>query len=297
VKKKIQFNSEGITLVGNLCAPQNFDPSKKYYAIVTGGSLTSVKEQMAGTYAEKLAENGFIALAFDYRNYGESDGQPRQFEDPALKLIDLESAVTYLLSLPYVQAVAALGVCTSGGNVAYLAAADERIKAAVIVAAHLADASILDALYGSMGKNVAVLRKAGAEAKKQYQLTGENKMIPAYSIDDPNASHVGSFLEYYHNPNRGGGVKEWKNQFAVMGWETWLDFDPVNKAPNISIPFMVIHSDKCALPGNARKFYDNLKGKKELVWDDYDHTDHYDQPDAVNLAIGKATEFFLRNLN
>ena len=82
-----------------------------------------------------------------------------------------------------------------------------------------------------------------------------------------------------------------------MGWETWLDFDPVSKASNISIPFMVIHSDKCALPGNARKFYDNLKGKKELVWDDYDHTDHYDQPEAVNLAIGKATEFFLHNLN
>jgi len=296
IKEKVQFKSDGLVLVGNLCKPQDFNPSEKYSAIVTGGSLTSVKEQMAGTYAEKLAAKGFLALAFDYRNYGESEGQPRQFEDPALKLKDLESAVTCLLSLPYVQSVGALGVCTSGGNVAYLAADDKRIKAAVIVAAHLADASILAALYGSMGKDVDSLRKAGAEAKKHYQLTGENTMIPAYSTTDNTASHVGSFLEYYNDKTRGGGVKEWKNQFSVIGWGTWLDFDPVSKAKNITIPFMMVHSDRCALPGNAKKFYNNLKGTKELVWDDADHTDHYDQPNVVDPVIDKASGFFLKYL-
>src|SRR5882724_6278541 len=112
-KEKIQFKSDGLVLAGNLYKPKNFDSSKKYAAIVTGGSLTSVKEQMAGAYAEKLAEKGFITLAFDYRNYGESQGQPRQYENPSFKLKDLESAVTYLLSLPYVYVAGALGVCTS----------------------------------------------------------------------------------------------------------------------------------------------------------------------------------------
>src|SRR4030095_8766692 len=146
--------------------------------IVTGGSLTSVKEQLAGTYAQKLGEKGFIALAFDYRNWGESEGQPRQFEDPVSKLKDLESAVSYLLSLPYVKAVGALGVCTSGGNVAYLAADDKRIKAAATAAAHLSDPSIARSFYNAMGKNIDTMRKEAAEAKKQYELTGENKIIP-----------------------------------------------------------------------------------------------------------------------
>jgi len=295
-KEKIQFKSDGLVLAGNLYKPKNFDSSKKYAAIVTGGSLTSVKEQMAGAYAEKLAEKGFITLAFDYRNYGESQGQPRQYENPSFKLKDLESAVTYLLSLPYVYVAGALGVCTSGGNVAYLSADDKRIKAAVIVAAHLADASILNSLYGSMGKNVDTLRKAGMEARKHYELTGENTLIPAYSVSDPTASHVGDFLDYYRDKNRGGGVKEWKNEFAVMSWETWLQFDPVSKAKDITIPFMMIHSDRCALPDNAKKFYNNLKGKKELVWDEADHTDHYDKPEVVNFAIDKASEFLLNNL-
>lgn len=131
--------------------------------------MTSVKEQMAGTYAEKLAEKGFIAFAFDYRNYGESEGQPRQYEDPALKLRDQESAVTYLLSLPYVKAVGALGVCTSGGNMAYLAADDKRVKAVAIAAAHLSDPSNVSSFYASIGKNVDSLRKAGAEARKNLK--------------------------------------------------------------------------------------------------------------------------------
>jgi fermentation-respiration switch protein FrsA (DUF1100 family) len=137
IKEKIQFKSDGLILVGNLYKPKNFNTSKKYSAIVTGGSLTSVKEQMSGLYAEKLAENGLVSSAFDYRNYGESEGEPRQYEDLSLKLKDLEAAVTYLLSLPYVKTVGALGVCTLGGNMAYLASDDKRVKALAIVAAHL----------------------------------------------------------------------------------------------------------------------------------------------------------------
>jgi uncharacterized protein len=295
IKEKIRFDSDGLVLVGNLYKPKNFTSSKKYPAVVTGGSLTSVKEQMAGAYAEKLAEKGFIALAFDYRNYGESAGQPRQYEDPALKLKDLKSAVTYLLSLPYVQAVGALGVCTSGGNVAYLAADDKRVKAAVVVAAHMADSTILSSLYGGMGKNVDDLRKAGAEARKRFEHTGENKIIPAYSNTDKAASHIGP-MEYYLDKTRGGGVKEWKNEFSVMSWEPWLDFDPVSEAQNTTIPFMMFHSDRCALPDNAKRFYNALKGKKELVWGNGVHFDYYDRPTQINAVIEKASEFLLSNL-
>ncbi|MCG8323183.1 MAG: alpha/beta hydrolase [Cytophagales bacterium] len=101
--KKVTFQSNGLTLAGNLYFPVDFDESNTYPAALIGGSLTSVKEQMAGTYAKKLAEHGIVALAFDYRNYGESEGQPRQYEDPSLKLQDLEEAVTYLSARPYVS--------------------------------------------------------------------------------------------------------------------------------------------------------------------------------------------------
>jgi len=292
--EKITFNADGLILVGHLYKPSNFNETKKYPAVIAGGSLTSVKEQMAGTYAQKLAEQGFVTLAFDYRNYGESEGQPRQYEDPELKLRDLQAATTYVLSLPFVDQVGALGVCTSGGNVAYLAAEDDRVKAAATVAAWLPNEEVLPLLYGNQ-ENVDSLRIAGQKAKQQFALTGKNDIILAYHNTVKTASHVGP-MEYYMDTTRGGGVAEWKNELAVMSWETWLDFDPMSKAKEINTPFMVVHSDGSALPDNAKKFYNNLQGEKELVWGDGYHFDYYDQPAQVNAAVEKVSAFFFKKL-
>jgi fermentation-respiration switch protein FrsA (DUF1100 family) len=129
VKRKITFDRDGLILVGNLFTPDNFREKGRYGAVIVEGSLTSVKEQMPGTYAQKLADQGFVALAFDYSHYGESAGEPRQLESPAEKLRDLQAAVSYLRGLPYVQAVGTVGICTSAGNAACLGAADPRVRA------------------------------------------------------------------------------------------------------------------------------------------------------------------------
>ena len=65
-------------------------------ALVTTGPLTSVKEQATGAYAEALAQRGYAALAFDHRTFGESEGRPRQFENPAAKIADIRAAVAAL---------------------------------------------------------------------------------------------------------------------------------------------------------------------------------------------------------
>ena len=71
------FTSSGDRLTG--AVPTGGAPVA---AVVTTGPLTSVKEQATGHYAEALAERGFAALAFDHRTFGESEGEPRQFENP-----------------------------------------------------------------------------------------------------------------------------------------------------------------------------------------------------------------------
>ena len=295
IMKKVTFNSEGLNLVGNLHLPENFDETQVYPAVVVGGSLTSVKEQMAGTYAQKLAENGIIALAFDYSHFGESEGQPRQYEDPDNKLRDLKSAVTYLLNLPYVENVGGFGICTSAGNMMYLASDDNRVKATASVAGWFPDEATLPLLYGSQ-ENINNLIAVGQKAKKQYAETGENSIVLAYSNTDKTASHFGP-MEYYMDKNRGGGVVEWKNEFSLMSWEPWLTFDPITKAEDISTPTLIMHSDNSALPDNAKKVYNNLKGEKELAWLEGNHFDFYDQEEKVSEATAKAVEFFKRHLN
>jgi uncharacterized protein len=82
MKRKINFDRDGLTLVGDLFTPENFDENGHYKAVIVEGSFTSPKEQMPGTYAQKFADQGFVALAFDYGHYGESAGEPRQLESP-----------------------------------------------------------------------------------------------------------------------------------------------------------------------------------------------------------------------
>ena len=292
--QKVTFNAAGHHLAGHLYFPPSFDDTKTYPAVLVGGSLTSVKEQMAGTYAQELAQRGFIALAFDYRNYGESEGQPRQYEDPQLKLEDLQAAVTFLGNQPYVSSISALGICTSAGNMAYLAAEDHRVQALATVAGWFPNQAVLPLLYGS-AENVAALRQTGQAAKATYANTGAVQTVLAYSDTDATASHVGP-MEYYMDAQRGGGVPEWRNQFAVMSWETWLDFAPIDQAANIHIPTAVLHSDGCALPDNAKAFYHQLQGPKTLLWLEGNHFDFYDQPTQVTQASDRIATFFQQNL-
>lgn len=293
--ERVTFKRDDLLLKGDLFIPKDFDASKKYPAVIVGGSLTSVKEQMAGTYAAKLAEQGIISLAFDYSHYGESEGQPRQFENPANKLKDMEAAVSFLDELSYTDQIGALGVCTSGGNVAYLAANDPRVKAIATVAAWLPNEATLPLLYGGE-ENLSQLRNVGKKAKESYAKTGNNETVLAYSNTDKTASHFGP-MEYYMDINRGGGVSEWRNEFSVMSWETWLDFDPMSKAKKITTPMMLVHSDGSALPDNAKQFYNELSGEKQLVWLEGYHFDFYDQDQQVNQASENVSGFFKTHLN
>jgi len=78
MKRKTNFDRSGLTLVGNLFTPENFDENGHYKAVIVEGSFTSVKEQMR--LCPEVRGPGFVALAFDYSHYGESAGEPRQLE-------------------------------------------------------------------------------------------------------------------------------------------------------------------------------------------------------------------------
>jgi uncharacterized protein len=82
MKRSIMFGRGGLTLVGDLFGPRALMMTGRYPAVIVEGSFTSVKEQMPGTYAAKFAEQGFVALAFAYSQYGESAEDPRQLECP-----------------------------------------------------------------------------------------------------------------------------------------------------------------------------------------------------------------------
>ena len=134
--KKVSFKTQyGFTLVADLYTPKANDkvPSTKYAAIAVSGPFGATKEQSSGLYAMKMAERGFIALAFDPSFTGESSGEPRCTASPDINTEDFMAAVDYLSKLPEVDAdrIGIIGICGWGGIALNAAAADTRIKATV----------------------------------------------------------------------------------------------------------------------------------------------------------------------
>lgn len=265
--EKVEFTSGKDTIVGKLYLPKDLDNSKKHPAIIVSGSWTTVKEQMAGLYAQRLAEQGFIALAFDFRNFGESGGEPRFYENPSQKIEDIKNATTYLQSLAQVDAdkIGALGICAGSMYTLMAASEDQRIKSVVTVASWLHDAEAVKLFYGGE-EGVQTKIKAAQAAKKRYAETGEVEYIPAISTTDKTAAMFGEY-DYYLNPKR-GAVKEWSaDKFAVMTWEDWLTLDPMPSAKKLHAPTLMIHSDGAVLPQYTKQYFESIATKdKSLHW-------------------------------
>jgi len=300
---KVKFQSEGLTLTGNMYFPANFDAAKKHPAIVVSGSWTTVKEQMAGLYAERLAKEGFITLAFDFRNFGESEGQPRFYESPALKKIDIKNAVTFLGNQPEIDSerIGAFAVCAGAMYTLMAAAEDKRVKAVVTTASWLHDSEAVKLFYGGE-EGVQHRINAGLASKKKFAETGEVDYVPSISETDPAAAMYGPY-DYYLNPNR-GAVPQWSaNKFAVMSWVDWLTTNPMPSAKKLTAPTLMIHSDGAVLPQYTKNYFNDIVSpNKKLHWVEtklqtpFHQFNFYDQEQEVTEAVLEATKWFKTNL-
>jgi hypothetical protein len=122
-------------MAGLLFTPPNFDKTKKYPALPVVHPFGGVKEQTASIYARKMAEKGYVTLAFDASHQGESGGYPRDTENPADRMEDVRCAVDYLTTLPMVDEnrIGLLGVCAGGSYVMATAPTEMRAKAVACV--------------------------------------------------------------------------------------------------------------------------------------------------------------------
>ena len=285
----VSFSSGDGYVVGHLYLPVGYDATRRYPAVAIGGSFNSVKEQMGGIYGAELARRGVMALAIDYRNYGQSSGIMRQYEDADSKADDLLAALTFLKRRADVSGTGVLGICSSAGSVLYAASKDHSVGAVATVAGTFFKPSVTSLLYGA-DDGVAKKKEAGRKARERFEKTGELEFIPAHHYTDQTAANVGP-MDYYMDSNR-GGVPEWRNAVAVMSWANVLDFNSVEKAASVKSPTLIVHSDGSAFPDQARKVYDQLAGPKNLYWATGNHFDFYDQAPQVTDAADRVAEHF-----
>ena len=293
----ITFDSGGISLAGQLWVPAE-EPENGLPAVAISGPLTGVKDQVIGYYARLLAEHGLVALAFDPRNWGESQGGPRNHEDPHGKIADLRDAISWLRAQPGIDPgrVGLVGVCAGGSYALNAAAFDPRVSAVACVAAAYNSPAAMRSQFGE--EMYWSLLGQLMEAAERERESGEAAYLPAVAAEGPALMPIVEAFEYYGTDRNPSAV--WENRATVASQRELLTFDALPAADFLErTALLVVHGTTDAFfpPEAAQAIYERAAGPREIDWvETTTHIDLYDQPRCVEPAAGKVAAFMHAHL-
>ena len=284
---KITFvNRYGITLVADLYQPIN--ASGRMPAIAVSGPFGAVKEQCSGLYAQKMAERGYLTIAFDPSFTGESGGTPRYVASPDINTEDFSAAVDYLLTRDDVDSerIGIIGICGWGGFAINAAAMDTRIKATV--ASTMYDMSRVNANGYFDSMNADQRYELKKQLNEQRTVDARNGSYErAGGVVDPLPDDAPQFVKdyyaYYKTP-RGYHPRSLNSN---DGWNktsslSFINMPILSYCDEIRSAVLLIHGEKAHSRYFSEDTYKRLKGdnKRLHIIPGANHTDLYD-----NLSV------------
>lgn len=289
--------SNNINLKGNLFLPADFDINKKYAAVISVHPAGSVKEQSAGLYAYKLAEKGFITLAYDSTYAGESDGTPHLMEAPYERIEDIRYAIDYLVTLPFVdeKRIGALGLCAGGGYVIGAAPTERRISAVAGVSAADIGAANRNSWLGGRTTEQQIELLESIAAQRTREARGAELLAVAMCPEPPDENIAPSFREgydYYCTPR--GMHPRANNRYLMRSQATKMAYSAVENIYLLTQPVLLVVGSKADSVWQSERIYNLLPGDDKEIYtiEGASHIDLYDKAEFVNPAVDKLAEFF-----
>ncbi|ANH83176.1 alpha/beta hydrolase [Niabella ginsenosidivorans] len=306
--KAVKFKNRNWDVAGILQFPKDFDETKRYPAIVCAHPISSCKEQTAGNiYGKALAEAGFVTLAFDASNQGESGGEVRFLEDPATRVEDFRCAADFLTTLDYIdeEKIGVLGVCGGGGYAANAAMTERRFKAVV---------TVVGANYGRLLRegdftaDAAIKTLEGIAKQRTAQARGAEPAVTVYrpnSQEDRKAAGLNDIdiieaVDYYQTPR--GQHQNSPNHLRVDSLDKAMAFDAFHLAELLlTQPLHVVVGDKVGAFGSYRdgfELFDKAASKQKSIQvvQGASHYNLYDTPEYTSKALEQIIPFFKAHL-
>ncbi len=329
--KKVSFQTQyGFTLVGDLYWPNDKINDQmvngKRPALAVSGPFGATKEQSSGLYAMKMAERGFVALAFDPSFTGESSGEPRRTASPDINTEDFMAAVDFLSKLPEVDAerIGIIGICGWGGIALNAAAADTRIKATVASTMYDMTRVAGNGYFDSADTEEA--RHEARMALAAQRLTDPQAMAGGVldTVPPQAPRFVHDYYDYYKTP-RGYHVRSGNSNdgWRVIGTQAYANSRFLYYINEIRSAVLIMHGENAhsryfgeaayhyMVDGKAEGYKTVVapnpcpENKELLIIPDASHCDLYDggytepagQGEPKNLIPwDKLAEFFEKNL-
>ena len=302
-KQKMTFHNRFlIDMVGDLYFPANYSPAKKYTAIIVGHPFGGVKEQTSGLHARKLAEIGYVTLAFDASYYGESGGYPRRMESPEVRVDDFSAAVDFLTNHPAVEAdkIGVIGICGGGCYSVSATQIDHRIKALATISMYDMGRARRQGIGDTQTyqQRMSILDEIGRQRTAEYGGAARKdiRALPE-KVDENTPKFAIDFLDYYDNPERGQHPNS-TGYYSYTSLAPMMNFFPFTQIETISPrPLLFIVGENAVSKYFSEDAYEKAAEPKELfVVPGATHVDLYDQPEYLKITLPKLDTFFKQYL-
>jgi fermentation-respiration switch protein FrsA (DUF1100 family) len=295
-RRDIEFDAEGVTLRGWFYDADGASGAAP--TVVMAHGFSAVKEMYLDRFAEAFAAAGLNALVFDNRNFGASDGEPRQEIDPVQQVRDYRHAITYATTLDEVDPtrIGAWGSSYSGGHVLVLGAIDRRVKA-VVAQVPLVSGS------ANIAELVRVDFRAGFrqmfDDDRAARYRGDPPaMVPVVAEDPlaPSALPTPDSWTWFTETGK-TRAPSWKNEVTLRTVEMLGEYEPAAYIARISptpLLMVVARQDHLTPVHLAIDAYERAREPKRLVILPGGHFDAY--VDGFDEASAPAREWFVEHL-
>jgi uncharacterized protein len=299
----VTYRSRGMAIAANVYTPANYGPAKKYEAIVVAHPNGGVKEQVAGLYAQRLAEAGYIAIAADAAYQGASGGEPRHTDKPAQRIEDIWAMADFIAQYPGAdpQRIGLLGICGGGGYSLKAAQADKRFKAVATVSMFNSGEVRRNGFVHSQVATIQERLKKASEARAQEAAGGEVIYAGVASITDEEIAKTTTdlyregFMYYYrtHTHPNSTFLYPMSSLLDLMTWDANTNTELIDQ------PLLMIAGSKADTKYMTDAVFEkvvNAKSKELFLLQGATHIQTYWQPEYVGQAANKLVSFYQHNL-
>ena len=300
--KKITFyNRYGIMLAADMYIPQN--TSGKLPAIAISGPFGAVKEQSSGLYAQKMAEYGFLTIAFDPSFTGESGGSPRYVASPDINTEDFCAAVDFLSVQENVDTdrIGIIGICGWGGMAINAAAIDTRIKATATMTMYDMTRVTANGYFDNENTPEARFAKKLAMNTQRTEDYKNGSYALAGGVIDPLPDNAPQFVKdyyAYYKTERGYHPRSLNsnNGWNVTSPLSFMNMPILQYAAEIRSAVLLVHGEKAHSRYFSEGAYEKMTGdnKELLIIPGASHVDLYDNLDVIPFE--KLNSFFNMHL-
>ncbi len=299
----VTYTIKEITIVANVYTPANYDASKKYPTVVIAHPNGGVKEQVAGLYAQRLAEQGYITITADAAYQGGSGGEPRNVDKPANRIEDVHAMADFISQYKGVDTsrLGLLGICGGGGYSLKAAQSDKRFKAIATVSMFNSGVVRRNGFMNSQFSIIQQRLKEASDARAQeaagctIMYVGDTQLTDKQIAALPFDLYREGF-EYYGKTHAHPNSTFKYTKSSLMDLMT---FDASTNMDLINQPLLMIAGSKADtfyMTDDAFNKATNAKNKELFLINGATHIETYWKPDYVLQAVNKLGNFYQTNL-